>query len=382
MNGELLSILEHIEREKGIEREVLIKAIESALLSAAKKTIKGKGGELSVEFDKKTGDIKVFSHGEIIKSDEFGRIAAQTAKQVIIQKIREAERDVIYKEFKDKVNQIVSGTVYRFEHSAVVVNLGKTEGFIPKRFQVANEEYKQGERLRVYVEEVEQTTKGPRIILSRNTPQLVKRLFELEVPEIYEKIVEIKSIAREAGERTKIAVYSHDEKIDSVGACVGVRGSRVKNIVREVRGEKIDIVRWSPDLKEYVKNALSPAKIMDIRVDEENNQILLVVNDDELSIAIGKHGQNVRLASQLIGKEIDIKSASEISKMAKEKEEVISLSELRGIGAKITKNLTDSGIKTIKQVAELSVEELTKIPGIGKKTAEEIIKQAKKALRG
>ncbi|HDM37756.1 MAG TPA: transcription termination/antitermination protein NusA [Candidatus Omnitrophica bacterium] len=379
MNGELLSILEHIERDKGIKRQVLIRAIESALLSAAKKTIKGKKGELSVEFDEETGDIKVFSCDEIIESDEFGRIAAQTAKQVIIQKIREAERDVIYKEFKDKVNQIVSGTVYRFEHSTVVVNLGRTEGFIPKKFQVANEEYKQGERLRVYIEKVEQTTKGPRIILSRNTPQLVTRLFELEVPEICEKIVEIKSIAREAGERTKIAVYSHDERVDSVGACVGVRGSRVKNIVKELQGEKIDIVRWSPDLKEYVKNALSPAKIMDIRVNGENSRILLVVNDDELSIAIGKHGQNVRLASQLIGKEIDIKSASEISRMVKK--EVASLSKLNGIGAKIIKNLAASGIKTIKQVAESSVKELIQVPGIGKKTAEKIIEQAKEVLK-
>ncbi len=380
MNGELLTILEHIERDRGIDREVLTKAIEYALLSAAKKTIKGKEGDVSVEFDQKTGNIKVFSHGELIKSEEFGRIAAQTAKQVIIQKIREAERNVIYKEFKDKIGDIVSGTIYRFERSTVVVNLGKTEGFILKKFQVPKEEYEQGQRLRAYVEEVDQTTKGPYIILSRRNPGLVRRLFELEVPEIYEKIVEIKTIAREPGERTKIAVYSHDEKVDSVGACVGVRGSRVKDIVRELQGEKVDIIRWSSDIKEYVKNALSPAEIMEIKVEENKDKILLIIPDDQLSIAIGKHGQNVRLASELVGKELNIKSAAEISKAVKE--EMALLSNLEGIGKKTAKNLADKGIKSIKQVTEASIKDLIKIPGIGKKTAEKIINKAKKARGG
>ena len=380
MNGDLLTILEHIERDRGIDREVLTKAIEYALLSAAKKTIKGKEGDISVEFDQETGNIKVFSHGELIKSEEFGRIAAQTAKQVIIQKIREAERNVIYKEFKDKVGDIVSGTIYRFERSTVVVNLGKTEGFILKKFQVPKEEYEQGQRLRVYVEEVDKTTKGPYIILSRRNPGLVRRLFELEVPEVYEKIVEIKTIAREPGERTKIAVYSHDEKVDSVGACVGVRGSRVKDIVRELQGEKIDIVRWSSDIKEYVKYALSPAEIMEIKVEENKDKILLIIPDDQLSIAIGKHGQNVRLASELVGKELNIKSAAEVSKAVKE--ETASLSNLEGIGKKTAKNLADRGIKSIKQVAEASIKDLIKIPGIGKKTAEKIINEAKKTKGG
>jgi N utilization substance protein A len=380
MNGELLAILEHIEKDKGIDRKTLINAVESALLSAAKKTIKGKEGDLSVEFDQETGDIKVYSKGEPIKSEEFGRIAAQTAKQVIIQKIREAERDVIYNEFKAKEGDIVSGTIYRFEHSTIVINLGKTEGFIPKRLQVAKEEYKQGDRIRVYLEEVGQTTKGPQIVLSRTSPQLVIKLFELEVPEIYENIVEIKSVAREPGERTKIAVYSHDEKVDSVGACVGVRGSRVKNIVRELQGEKIDIVRYSSNVQEYIKNALSPAEIMQIKIDEDKNEVLLIVEDDQLSIAIGKKGQNVRLASELINKKISIKSASEISKEIKQK--VSSISELEGIGKKTAESLTEAGFSSIDKLAEVKNKDLTKIPGIGKKTAEKIIKHAKEHMKG
>jgi transcription termination/antitermination protein NusA len=376
MNGELLSILEHIERDRGIEREVLTKAIESALLSAAKKTIKGKEGELIVKFDQETGNVEVFSGGEAIKSEEFGRIAAQTAKQVIIQKIREAEREVLYKEFKEKEGDIISGTIYRFERSTIVVNLGKTEGFMPKRCQVLKEEYKQGQRLRAYVEEVEQATRGPRIILSRRNPELVKKLFELEIPEIYEKIVEIKSIAREPGERTKIAVHSHEEKVDSVGACVGIRGSRVKNIVRELQNEKIDIVRWSPDIKEYIRSALSPAEIMDIKVEDKEGQAILTVADDQLSITIGKHGQNVRLASELTGRELNIKGASEVSK--KIKEEISSLSELEGVGKKTAESLAGAGLKTTKKISQSSVEDLIKIPGIGKKTAEKIIKKARK----
>jgi N utilization substance protein A len=382
MKGELLTILDHMEREKGIEREVLVQALESALLSAAKKTIKGKEGELSVKFDTETGDIKVYSGGELIKSDEFGRIAAQTAKQVIIQKIREAERNVIFDEFKDKVGQIVSGTIYRFEKGGLIVNLGKAEGIILKKFQVPKENYRQGQRIRAYVEEVEQSNRGPRIILSRTSPEFVRKLFELEVPEIYEHIVEIKSIAREAGERTKLAVLSHDDKVDSQGACVGVRGSRVKNIVSELEGEKVDIVKYSSDLKEFIKNALSPAEIMEIQINEKEGSALVLVNDDQLSLAIGKHGQNVRLASKLVGVSLNIKSASEVSKATSEEKKSEGSSKpevnkLEGVGKKTAEVLIEAGYDTIDKLAEAEVSDLVKIPGVGAKTAEKIINNAK-----
>jgi N utilization substance protein A len=379
MKGELLAILDHMEREKGIQREVLIEALESALLSAAKKTIKGKEGDLSVKFDVETGDIQVYSNGALIKSEEFGRIAAQTAKQVIIQKIREAERNVIYEEYKDKVGQIVSGTIYRFERGGLIVNLGKAEGIILRKFQVPSEKYNQGQRIRAYIEEVEQSNRGPRIILSRTSPEFVKKLFELEVPEIYEHIVEIKSISREPGERTKIAVLSHDEKVDSQGACVGVRGSRVKNIVSELEGEKVDIVKYSSDLKEFIKNALSPAEIMEIQINEDDKSALVLVNDDQLSLAIGKHGQNVRLASRLVGLSLNIKSASEVSKATSEelKNNIKDVSGLEGVGKKTAEALIEAGFDSVDKIAESKPEDLQKVPKVGAKTAEKIIKNAK-----
>jgi N utilization substance protein A len=379
MKGELLAILDHMEREKGIQREVLIEALESALLSAAKKTIKGKEGDLSVKFDVETGDIQVYSSGTLIKSEEFGRIAAQTAKQVIIQKIREAERNVIFEEYKDRVGQIVSGTIYRFERGGLIVNLGKAEGIILRKFQVPSEKYNQGQRIRAYIEEVEQSNRGPRIILSRTSPEFVKKLFELEVPEIYEHIVEIKSISREPGERTKIAVLSHDEKVDSQGACVGVRGSRVKNIVSELEGEKVDIVKYSSDIKEFVKNALSPAEIMEIQINEEEKSALVLVNDDQLSLAIGKHGQNVRLASRLVGLSLNIKSASEVSKATsgKSSSEAKDVSSLEGVGKKTAEALIEAGFDSIDKIAKAQPADLLKVPKIGAKTAEKIIKNAK-----
>ena len=380
MKSELLGILENIEREKGIERSVLIEALESALLSAAKKTIPGREGEVSVKFDPETGEIKVCAEGKEIESAEFGRIAAQTAKQVIIQKIREAERTVIYNDFKDKIGVIVSGTIYRFDRQGIIVNLGKAEGIILRKFQVPKENYCQGQRIRAYVEAVEQSSKGPRIILSRTSPEFVRQLFELEVPEIYEHIVEIKSIAREAGERTKLAVYSHDERVDSQGACVGVRGSRVKSVVTELEGEKVDIVKYSSQIKEYIKNAMSPAEIMEIQMDEENRNAMVLVNDDQLSLAIGKRGQNVRLASKLTGVSINIKSASEVSKAAADKEEAGAIDKIKGIGQKTAALLIEAGMKSREMLTKASVEDLTKIPGIGQKTAEKIIKGAKKPV--
>ena len=269
-NEELLTALEHIEREKGVDKEVLFQAIESALASAARKIIGNKEAEVTATIDRTTGEMKISSEGKEIKSAEFGRIAAQTAKQVIIQKIREAEREIISDEFSKRVGMITSGSVHRFEKGDIIIDLGKTEAILPRSQQCPGERYKQGDRVRAYIMEVNKTAHGPQVMLSRSDASFVKKLFEIEVPEITEGVVEVKAIAREPGDRTKIAVWSKDEKVDPVGACVGMRGARVKDIVRELHGERVDIVRWSDDIKEYVKGALNPAEIMEIKLDKAN----------------------------------------------------------------------------------------------------------------
>ncbi len=385
MNAEILAILEQIERDKGVKKEVLIEAVESALSSAVRKiwTVKPEE-EIKIEFDRTTGKIKAFVGKEEIKSKDFGRIAAQTAKQVIIQKIREAEKDVIFGEFQSRVGEIVSGGVYRFDKGSIIVDLGKTEGTIPKMEQSSKEEFHQGERIRAFVLDVKKESKGPQIILSRAHPNMVKRLFELEVPEIYEGIVEIKSISREAGERTKIAVYSKDEKVDCVGACVGMRGSRVKSIVSELHGEKIDIVRYSTDMHDYIGAALSPAKISEIKLDKASRRAEVIVDDDQLSLAIGRHGQNVRLASKLVGWELNIRSKAAAVKKEKEekpseqvKAEAISLTQLTGVGKKMAESLEKAGFGSVEKIALAKLEDLTKIKGLGKKKAEVILDEAK-----
>ncbi|MFC1807668.1 transcription termination factor NusA [Candidatus Omnitrophota bacterium] len=383
MNGELLSVLEYIEREKGISREILIEAVESALVSAARKVIEDKEEDVTVKLDGETGAIKVFAGDKEITSAKFGRIAAQTAKQVIIQKIREAERDVIFDDFQDRKSTIVTGVVHRFEKGNIVVDLGKTEGILPKSEILPREHYKQGERVKAYVLDVEKTPKGPQILLSRKHEGMIKKLFELEVPEIYDGIVEIKSISREAGDRTKIAVSSKDEKIDSVGACVGMRGQRVKNIVSELQGEKIDIVRYSDDIREFVKEALKPAEIGNIKVDSDTKKIEIFVNDDQLSLVIGRRGQNVKLASRLIGYEIEIvsKSGEEKAKKKAQQEEAedmaLPLSELPGVGKKVLAALQVAGFNKVEDIAKVSLDDLLNIKGVGKKTAEKIFEAAK-----
>lgn len=381
MNGELLSVLEYIEREKGIKREVLIEAVESALVSAARKVIGHKDDEedVTVKLDGKTGSIKVFSGTKEITSAEFGRIAAQTAKQVIIQKIREAERDVIYEDFITRKGTVVTGMVHRFEKGNIMVDLGRAEAILPRSEILPREHYKQGERVKAYVLEVERTPKGSHILLSRKNEGMVKKLFELEIPEINDGIVEIKSISREPGDRTKIAVTSKDEKIDSVGACVGMRGQRVKNIVGELQGEKIDIVRYSDDIKEYIKGALSPAEIKTINVDKDKKRAEVIVNDDQLSLAIGRRGQNVKLASRLVGYEINVKSESELKEEAKAGAEAAAfpIAELPGVGKKILVALRKKGFNAVEDIVKVKIEDLTAIEGIGKKTAEKIINAAK-----
>ncbi len=421
-SSELLAILEQLERDKGIDKDVLVEAVEAAVASAAKKlwTV-DKDEEVRVELDKVTGKLTAYAGDEEIRSSEFGRIAAQTAKQVVIQKIREAEKDVVYEEYQKRIGEIISGSVYRFERGNIIIDLGKTEALIPRREQSSKEEFKQGDRIRAYVLDVKRENRGPQIILSRAHPQFVKRLFELEVPEILEGIVEIKSIARDVSERTKIAVHSKDEKVDSVGACVGMRGSRVKNIVSELQGEKIDIVRYSQDIKEYIQAALSPAEISQIQLDYDAKKANIIVADDQLSLAIGKHGQNVRLASQLVGWELDLFSfdqwAEYQEKLEQEDEDQeddsaedaegqapaegeaqdaadsgdgedqeeyevqeISIADLPGVGEKLIAELEAKDLGTLDSIAEASVEDLTQIKGLGKIKAQKMIEEAKKLL--
>jgi len=382
MSSELLAILDHIERERGVSREVLIQAVESAMVSAVKKAIGAKNMEnIRVTIDRTDGKIKAFMDDQEIKPVDFGRIAAQTAKQVMIQKIREAEKDVIFNEFSAKVGDIVSGTVYRFDKGNIVVDLlGKAEGILPKREQSPRDDFRQGQRVRAYVLEVKKETKGPQIILSRTSPFFVKKLFELEVPEIFEGIVEVKSISREAGERTKIAVWSKDEKVDCVGACVGMRGSRVKDIVTELQGEKIDIIRWSDDLREYITASLSPAKITEIRLDKKEEKAQVIVPDDQLSLAIGKHGQNVRLASKLTGWELDIRTRQEIVQEKEEAKKTRAQMTLDGVGEKVLDSLIEAGFDSLEKIKGASIDQLTQIKGIGTKKAEKIIEAAKERL--
>src|SRR3989338_4027051 len=399
--SELLTILEQLERDKGIDKEVLIEAVEAAVASAAKKiwTV-GKEEDIKVVLDRKSGKLTAYAGTQEIRSSEFGRIAAQTAKQVVIQKIREAEKDVVFGEFHTRIGQIISGGVYRFEKGNIIVDLGKTEGLLPKSEQSQKEEFKQGDRIRAFVLDVKREARGPVIILSRANPNFVKRLFELEVPEIYEGIVEVKSIARDVGERTKIGVYSKDEKVDCVGACVGMRGARVKNIVSELQGEKIDIVRYSDDIKEYIQAALSPAEISQIQLNYDGKKANIIVADDQLSLAIGKHGQNVRLASQLVSWELDLFSfdqwkqlqeqagieeteqaaEDEKKKAAEQQSSDRDLSALTGVGEKIRAQLKSAGFDTLEKIAAADVETLTKIKGLGEVKAKKIIKDAKSLL--
>jgi N utilization substance protein A len=343
-NAELIKAIKQLEEEKGLSKDVLVEAIEVALLSAYKKNFGSAAQNIRIELDRETGEQHVYSVrtivekvtdpntevplsevrgwdaesqvGDIVEVEvtpkDFGRIAAQTAKQVIVQRIREAERDMVYKEFRDREGDIVTGTVQRVERRSVYMDLGRIEAVLPPTEQVPREGYRQNDRVKAYVVEVKQGTRGPQIVVSRTHPGLLKRLFEIEVPEIYEGIVEIKAIAREAGARSKVAVVSRDRNVDAVGSCVGPKGSRVQSIVDELRGEKIDIVPWASDSAIFVASALSPAKVIRVEISDETKTALVIVPDNQLSLAIGKEGQNARLAAKLTGWRIDIKSESQI----------------------------------------------------------------------
>ncbi|MEA0564673.1 MULTISPECIES: transcription termination factor NusA [Lysinibacillus] len=342
MSSDLLDALNALEEQKGISRDVLIEAIEAALVTAYKRNF-NQAQNVRVDLNLDKGSIRVFSRKDVVEEVEddrlqialedakainpayqlediveqevtprnFGRIAAQTAKQVVTQRVREAERGLIYEQYVDREDDIVTGVVERLDARNIYVGLGKVEAALPINEQIQGESYHPHDRIKVYITKVERTTRGPQVIVSRTHPGLLRRLFEMEVPEIYEGIVEIKSIAREAGDRSKISVYAHNEEVDPVGSCVGAKGARVQTIVNELNGEKIDIVEWSEDPVVFVANALSPSKVLDVQVNEEEKSTTVVVPDYQLSLAIGKRGQNARLAAKLTGWKIDIKSETD-----------------------------------------------------------------------
>ncbi len=346
MSSELFQALTMLSEEKGIDKETLLEALEAALISAYKKNFKS-ASNVSVKFNEEEGVMKVFSRkkvveevendreeisldeakqidlnyeiGDIVEEEvtpkDFGRIAAQAAKQVVTQRVREAERDIIYEEYIDREEDVLTGIVERVDAHNVYVNIGKIEAKLSRMDQIESESYEVHDRIKVYVTKVTKTNKGPQVSISRSHPGLLKRLFEMEVPEIYDGTVEIKSISREAGERSKISVYASNPEVDPVGSCVGPKGQRVQAVVNELNGEKIDIVKWSEDPVIYVSNALSPSKVIDVLVDEEEKATTVIVPDDQLSLAIGKRGQNARLAAKLTGWKIDIKSESEAKEL-------------------------------------------------------------------
>ncbi len=410
MEQELLSVLEQIEREKGIKKEELLKMIETALISAFRKH-SGKTQDVEAKVDIDTGLIKAwiikkvvekvensaheisFSQAKEIKSnvklgsdikikietDDFGRIAAQTAKQVIIQRIRETERENLYNEMKQKEKMVLNGSVQRFVNNNVIVDLGKIEAILPFREQVKSETYRIGERLKVYIVSATKTSKGPQVLVSRTHPELIKRLFELEVPEVYDKTVEIKNIVRDPGVRAKVAVFSHNSRVDPVGACVGVKGSRIRAIIDELRGERIDMINWSDDTIVYIGNSLSPAKVLKVITDNKDKKAEVIIANDQLSLAIGKSGQNVRLAARLTGWHVDIKSEAQ-------KKEAVTLglkeiSSLSGIGEKTAKTLFGGGFHSVRSIVAVPSSALTILQGIGPKMAEKIHKAAKEALK-
>ncbi len=394
--NDLLTVIENMEKERGISRDALIQMVEAAVLSASRKSV-GPVQDLRIEIDRKTLAIRAFAKMEVVDSvqsrntqistsaaqkikrgakagdvvemevsaREFGRIAAQTAKQAIIQKIRFAEKEIVVKEYKNREGDIVGGTILRVDRGDVIIDLGRVEAIMPARERIQTEEYQVGDRIRAFVLSVQDHTTGHHIVLSRSHPNFVRRLFELEISELADKTIEIKGIAREAGYRTKLAVFSNDEKVDPVGACVGMRGMRVKNIVRELLGEKIDIVRWSPDIKTYVTNALNPAKLNKIIIDEEEHKITIVTDADQLSLAIGKRGQNARLTSKLLGWKIDIeKDKEDVSFQEKVIMAVDDLIRILGIEKDHAEKLVHAGFLSVDGIIAVDQAELQEQAGL------------------
>src|SRR6266568_1777238 len=411
--------IEMLSREKHIEPEIIVSAIEDAMVVAARKYYKTEE-DLRAKFNPESGQVDVYSVRTVVEevtdpkrevtlaearkmqpdievggeitavkpTDVLGRIAAQTAKQVIMQKVREAERETVYNEYNGRVGELVNCIVKRIEGPELIVDLGRTEARLPKREQSRLETYNLGDRLRVVIRAVEKASKGPQVVVSRADPMLVQRLFEMEVPEIYDGTVQIRAAAREAGERTKIAVQSRDKDVDPVGACVGMRGMRVQSIIRELRGEKIDIIPYNEETVAFAQKALSPAKVTRVQiVDPENRKLEVIVEDSQLSLAIGKKGQNVRLASKLIGWDIDIKSEEEKRREIEEQMTALTapttpLTALAGVGPKTIEKIEAAGITSLEQLAGMTPEQLMEIPGIGEKMVDKIYQAVNQFYEG
>ncbi len=369
---ELLRLINSIHMEKGIDCDLLFESLEVALASAARKKYTDIE-ELRIKINRESGAIHLMDGDRPLREldpTDFGRIAAQTAKQVMIQRIREAESDVVYEEYLAKSNTLVNGIIQRVERGTVIINIGKADAILPRQEQISSENYRPGERVRCYVVSVKKKGNKVIIICSRTHPELVSELFELEVPEIYDHIVEIKGLVREPGYRTKIAVVSSDSRVDAVGACVGVRGSRIRNIVEELNGEKIDIVRWNESTDIYIRNALSPAEVDSIEFDKHRSRARVIVPEDQLSLAIGKKGQNVRLSSRLCGWELDIMTVDDHRAWRElGRSEIASLP---GVGESALNSLLMAGFQCFRDIVERGVEELTTIKGVGEKKAEEM----------
>ena len=405
MISDLKRVIDQVSRERGVEPDVLIEALEEAVKAAARKKF-GPDYDLEVRYNEDVGEIEAFEFKEVVEevtnenlqislkegremdpesepgdslgikmdTDDFGRIAAQSAKQVIMQRLKEAERDMVYEDFKDRRGEVLNGIVQRFDRGAIIVNVGRAEAELPQKEQMPRESYRQGDRVRAYIFDVKQFSRGPQIILSRTHPNFLAILFENEVPEISEGIVQVVQVAREPGARAKIAVSSKDSDVDPVGACVGMKGRRVQAVVQELRGEKIDIVTWDPDAAKFICNALAPAEITRVIVDEERRSMEVVVPDDQLSLAIGKRGQNVRLASRLTGWRLDVVGETNYNEALKDGYR--SLLDLPGIGEKRATDLYEADFKSAGDVAGAMVEDLLSIKGMSESRAGELIKEA------
>ncbi len=407
--SELSRMIEQVGKDKGIDKQVVIDAVIQGMLVAARKKY-GTYREIEATYNEETGEVELYEFKEVVAPEDFvdeeieitldearelnpdiqihdsigikldttelGRIAAQTAKQIITQRVRDAEREIIFSEFEQRKGEIASGIARRVERGAIVVDLGRTEAYIPPREQIPGEVYKPGDRIQGYIADVRQTTRGPQIIMSRASEQYLIKLFEMEVPEIYDGIVQIMAAAREPGVRAKIAVYSKDPSVDPVGACVGMKGSRVQNVVQELRGEKIDIVPWDEDITRFACNALAPAEISRVFVDEANKEMEIVVPDNQLSLAIGKKGQNVRLAAKLTGWKLDI--ISEAAAAAKTAEAIFNLMLIPGMTETMAQNIFQSGFGNFQSLAEANVADVMAIPGYeSPEKAEKLIADAK-----
>lgn len=410
--NELTQIVEEFGKDKGIDKQQIVEAIETAMLTAAKKKL-GPHVDIEAHYNSEIGEIEIFQFKTVVEDDDvadpdievelleaqkqdpeielgdsigikldssqFGRIAAQTAKQVISQKTRDAEREIIYSEFLERKGEIISGIVRRLEKGTLVIDLGKTEAYMPLKEQIPGENFRIGDRIQAYLLDVRQSFKGPQIILSRATPQYLVKLFEMEVPEIYDGIVTIKSAAREPGSRAKIAVSSKNSDVDPVGACVGLRGVRVQNIVQELKGERIDIVPYNEDIAKFVCSALAPAEISKVLIDDHNNYMEVIVPDSQLSLAIGRRGQNVKLAAQLTNWKIDVVGES---KMAERYDDAkFSITQIQGVSETLATSIFQNGYHTLFDVAEATVEDIIGIPGFdSEESAAELIRKAKELV--